>query len=168
MALRTLKICRSISFSDGYVAFECIQTEREAQYSRSKMSLVAYDSSDEGSESEESEPTAPVATNDADNDATEAVAVQINSKLSLPAPRVSQSTNDEEDESDGAEHNFQQFLDTLPKPRDTISTENAEEVEDDILLKRETEGQILKPAKRQTVRISVPSLSEVYMHLNLC
>jgi len=129
------------------------------------MSLVAYDSSDEDSENEESEPAEPRAANNTANAATK-VTVQINSKLSLPAPRiVSQSTNneeeeEEEEESDGAERNFQQFLDTLPKPRDPTSVENIEEMEDDILLKKETKSQIPKPAKKQTVRISVPSLSE--------
>lgn len=140
------------------------------------MSLVAYDSSDEGSENEESEPVEPrAASNTANdvNDATEVITVQINSKLSLPAPRiVSQSTNDEEEEekeeSDGAERNFQQFLDTLPKPRDPTSAENIEEVEDDILLKKETKSQILKPAKKQTVKIAVPSLSEVYARIYVC
>lgn len=131
------------------------------------MSLVAYDSSDEGSENEESELAMPVATNDTDNDVTETVAVQISSKLSLPTPRVSQGTYDEEDESDGVESNFQQFLDTLPKPRDPTSAGNVEieEVEDDILLKKETESRIPKSAKKQTVRISVPSLSEVCLHI---
>lgn len=145
--------------------FECRQAEVREAYSRTKMSLVAYDSSDEGSENEESEPVVPIAANDADNDVIEPVAVQINSKLSLPAPRIPQNANEEEDESDGGEHNFQQFLDTLPKPRDPTSTENVEEVEDDILLKKETEGRIPKPAKRHTVRIPVPSLSEVCVHV---
>lgn len=122
------------------------------------MSLVAYDSSDEGSENEESEPAKLNAVNNTDNDA-EAVTVQITSKLSLPAPKiVSHSINDEEVENDSTGCNFQQFLDTLPKPRKFTSVENIEEVEDDILLKKES--QIPKPAKKQTVRISVPSLSE--------
>lgn len=127
------------------------------------MSLVAYDSSDEGSENEEDEPAVPIAANDTDNDATEAVIVQISSKLYLPAPRVvSQSTSDEEEEeNDGTGRNFQQFLNALPKPRDPISAGNVEEMEDDILLKKEMENQVPKSAKKQTVRISVPSLSEV-------
>ncbi|XP_077279019.1 uncharacterized protein LOC143906447 [Temnothorax americanus] len=125
------------------------------------MSLVAYDSSDEGSENEDNEPAEPIAANDADNDATEAVTVQISSKLSLPAPRVTlQDTNDEEEEKKESDGNFQQFLDTLPKPRDPTFTGKVEEMEDDILLKKETKGQVPKPAKKQTVRISVPSLSE--------
>jgi len=126
------------------------------------MSLVAYDSSDEGSENEENESAEPVVVND--NDATETVTVQISSKLSLPAPRVvSRTIDDEEEESDDTERNFQQFLDTLPKPKDPTSVGNIEEVEDDILLKKETKSDIPKPAKRQTVKISVPSLSEVYI-----
>ncbi|XP_012542487.1 proline-rich protein PRCC [Monomorium pharaonis] len=129
------------------------------------MSLVAYGSSDEGSENEEDEPTKPIiANNDTNNDTTEAVAMQINTKLSLPAPRVvQQSTHneDEEEENDGiVQHNFQCFLSALPKPRDPTSTGNVEEVEDDILLKKETKSQIPQPAKRQTVKISVPSLSD--------
>lgn len=129
------------------------------------MSLVAYDSSDEGSENEENESTEPVVN---DNDATETVTVRISSKLSLPAPRVvSRSTDDEEEENDDTEHNFQQFLDTLPRPKDPTSVGNIEEVEDDILLKKETKSEILKPAKKQTVKISVPSLSEVYIFRSL-
>ncbi|KAL6266618.1 hypothetical protein P5V15_003463 [Pogonomyrmex californicus] len=125
------------------------------------MSLVAYDSSDEGSENEDNEPAVAVAVNDVNKDATEAITVQINAKLSLPAPRmISQITNDEEEDNNSAEPNFIQLLSTLPKPRDPISMENIEEVEDDILLKKETESQIPKPAKKQTVKISVPSLSE--------
>lgn len=130
------------------------------------MSLVAYDSSDEDLENEKNEPAEPIAANDTDNDATEAVIMQISSKLSLPAPKVvSQSTNDEEEENDGSERNFKQFLDTLPKPKDPTSVASVEEVEDDILLKKEMKSQIPKPAKKQTVKISVPSLSEVYMHI---
>lgn len=132
------------------------------------MSLVAYDSSDEGSENEENESAEPIVANDTDNDATETVIVQISSKLSLPAPRVvSQSTDDDEEESDDTEGNFQQFLDTLPKPKDPTSVGNIEEVEDDILLKKEMKSEILKPAKKQTVKISVPSLSEVYIYSDL-
>ncbi|KYQ52021.1 Proline-rich protein PRCC [Trachymyrmex zeteki] len=124
------------------------------------MSLVAYDSSDESSENEDSEAAESNTVNDSDNDATEAVTVQISSKLSLPAPKVvSHSTNIEE-ENDDVEHNLQQFLDTLPKPRGSTSMGNVEEVEDDILLKKETESQIPKPAKKQIVKISVPSLLE--------
>lgn len=130
------------------------------------MSLVAYDSSDEGSENEEGESAEPIVANDTNNDATEAVIVQISTKLSLPAPKVvSQSTNDEEEENDGSERNFKQFLDTLPKPKDPTFVANVEEVDDDILLKKETKSQIPKPAKKQTVRISVPSLSEVCMNI---
>ncbi|XP_011165569.2 proline-rich protein PRCC [Solenopsis invicta] len=129
------------------------------------MSLVAYDSSDEDSENEEGESVEPTTTNNTNNDTTEAVIVQISSKLSLPAPRViSQSTNDdeedEEDKDDSTGTNFQQFLNTLPKPKDPISTSNIEEVEDDILLKKVTKSQVPKSAKKQTVKISVPSLSE--------
>ncbi|XP_011640870.1 proline-rich protein PRCC [Pogonomyrmex barbatus] len=125
------------------------------------MSLVAYDSSDEGSENEDNELAVAVAVNDVNKDATEAITVQINAKLSLPAPRmISQITNDEEEDNNNAEPNFVQLLSTLPKPRDPISMENIEEVEDDILLKKETESQIPKPAKKQTVKISVPSLLE--------
>ncbi|KYN17306.1 PREDICTED: proline-rich protein PRCC [Trachymyrmex cornetzi] len=121
------------------------------------MSLVAYDSSDESSENEESEAAESNAVN---NDATEAVTVQINSKLSLPAPKVASHSTNIEEENDDVEHNLQQFLDTLPKPRDSIFMGNVEEVEDDILLKKETESQISKSAKKQIVRISVPSLLE--------
>ncbi|XP_012063351.1 PREDICTED: proline-rich protein PRCC [Atta cephalotes] len=127
------------------------------------MSLVAYDSSDESSENEENEAAESNTVNDTNNDTTEVVTIQISSKLSLPAPKVvhivSHNTNIEE-ENDEAEHNLQQFLDTLPKPRDSIFMGNVEEVEDDILLKKETENQISKPAKKQIVRISVPSLLE--------
>ncbi|XP_018392570.1 PREDICTED: proline-rich protein PRCC isoform X2 [Cyphomyrmex costatus] len=124
------------------------------------MSLVAYDSSDENSENEESEVGESNIVNDTDNDTTEAVTVQISTKLSLPAPKVvSHSTNDEE-ENDDADHNLQQLLNTLPKPRDSTSIGKVEEVDDDILLKKETENQVLKPAKKQIVKISVPSLLE--------
>lgn len=129
------------------------------------MSLVAYDSSDEGSENEESEPVEPSAANDTDTDATEAVTVHINSKLSLPAPKVVPHSTSDEEENDDAEGNFQEFLDTLPKPKDPTSVGNVEEAEDDILLKKETESQIPKPPRRQTVKISVPSLSEVCIRI---
>ncbi|KAL0134545.1 hypothetical protein PUN28_001376 [Cardiocondyla obscurior] len=123
------------------------------------MSLVAYDTSDEGSENEESESAEPVAANDTDNDAAKTITVQINSKLSLPAPKVvSQNKNVEVEENDSTESNFQ--LDMLPKPKDLTSTSNFEEEVDEILLKKETERQIPKPVKKQTVKISVPSLSE--------
>jgi len=132
------------------------------------MSLVAYDSSDESSENEENEAAESNTVNDTNNDATETVIIQISSKLSLPAPKVvhivSHNTNIEE-ENDEAEHNLQQFLDTLPKPRDSIFMGNVEEIEDDILLKKETESQISKPAKKQIVRISVPSLLEVCIYI---
>ncbi|EGI57539.1 PREDICTED: proline-rich protein PRCC [Acromyrmex echinatior] len=124
------------------------------------MSLVAYDSSDESSENGESEAAESNTVNNTDNDATEAVTVQISSKLSLPAPKIVSHSINVEEENDDAEHNLQQFLDTLPKPRDSIFMGNVEEVEDDILLKKETESQISKPAKKQIVRISVPSLLE--------
>jgi len=132
------------------------------------MSLVAYDSSDEGSENEESK-SAESTINDMNSDATEAVIVQISSKLLLPAPRVvSHNMNDEEEEDDDTKHNFQQFLDMLPKPRDSSSVGNIEEMEDDILLKKETENQVPKSTKKQTVRISVPSLSEVCTRVYVC
>ncbi|KAG5310255.1 PRCC protein, partial [Pseudoatta argentina] len=124
------------------------------------MSLVAYDSSDESSENEESEAAESNTVNNTDNNAIEAVTVQISSKLSLPAPKIVSHSINVEEENDDAEHNLQQFLDTLPKPRDSIFMGNVEEVEDDILLKKETESQISKPAKKQIVRISVPSLLE--------
>lgn len=87
------------------------------------MSLVAYDSSDEGSENEE-------------------------------------KFKDEEEENDNAEHNMKDLLNMLPKPRSSSSTKTIEENEDEILLKNKTENQVIKPTKKQTVKISVPSLSE--------
>lgn len=49
----------------------------------------------------------------------------------------------------------------LPKPRNSSSLKDIEENEDDILLKNKTESQFIKPTKKQTVKISVPFLSEV-------
>ncbi|KAG5340310.1 PRCC protein, partial [Acromyrmex heyeri] len=105
------------------------------------MSLVAYDSSDESSENEESEAAESNIVNNTDNDATEAVTVQISSKLSLPAPKIVSHSINVEEENDDAEHNLQQFLDTLPKPRDSIFMGNVEEFKD---LEEESEE---KPAK---------------------
>lgn len=120
------------------------------------MSLVAYDSSDEGSENEGNESaTTIVATNDADNDVTEAITLQTSSKLSLPAPKA-QNMNEEEEISDTGD--FKQFLDKLPKPRGLSTRGDIEE--DDIPLKKEMGGQTVKPPKKQTVKITVPSLSE--------
>ncbi|EFN62912.1 Proline-rich protein PRCC [Camponotus floridanus] len=85
------------------------------------MSLVAYDSSDEGSENEE---------------------------------------EDEEEKSNDAEHNVKDLLNTLPKPRHVNSAKDVEENDDDILLKNKMENQFIKPTKKQTVKISIPSLSE--------
>ncbi|CAL1688333.1 unnamed protein product [Lasius platythorax] len=87
------------------------------------MSLVAYDSSDEGSENEE-------------------------------------KFKDEEGENGDAEHNVTDLLNMLPRPRNSSSAKTIEENEDDILLKNKTENQFIKPAKKQRVKISVPSLSE--------
>lgn len=128
------------------------------------MSLVAYDNSDsdEGSENEESERTINDANDDTDDGATEITTLHTSSKLSLPAPRMfSQSTkNDEEEESDDTGH-LKYSLGALPKPADFNSATNIVEEDDDIPLKREMKSQPAKPAKKQTVKITVPSLSEV-------
>lgn len=67
---------------------------------------------------------------------------------------------DEEEENDHTEHNVKDLLNMLPKPRSSNSAKTIEENEDDILLKNKKENQIIKPTKKQTVKISVPSLSE--------
>ncbi|XP_029156314.1 LOW QUALITY PROTEIN: uncharacterized protein LOC114929092 [Nylanderia fulva] len=85
------------------------------------MSLVAYDSSDEGSENEE-------------------------------------KFKDEEEETDNAEQDVKDLLNMIPRPKNSSSAKAIKENEDDILLKN-----LLKtanPTKKQTVKISVPSLSE--------
>ncbi|XP_072752330.1 uncharacterized protein [Anoplolepis gracilipes] len=66
----------------------------------------------------------------------------------------------EKEESDTTEANVKNLLNTLPKPRNASSANNVEDTEDAILLKNKTKNQFIKPAKKQTVKISVPSLSE--------
>ncbi|XP_011136491.2 proline-rich protein PRCC [Harpegnathos saltator] len=123
------------------------------------MSLVAYDSSDEGSENEENESMETIIANN-NNDGMKNITVQANSRLSLPAPKVVSSTNDEEEKEENTlEENFRNFLDMLPKPKDSNSAGNIEE-NDDILLKKEVENKVIKSAKKQTVKITVPSLLE--------
>ncbi|XP_014477820.1 PREDICTED: proline-rich protein PRCC [Dinoponera quadriceps] len=125
------------------------------------MSLVVYDSSDEGSENEEHESAGTIVANNTNNNAIEVITVQTNSKLALPAPKmILESTNDEKKKVEENTVNFKNFLSTLPKPKDLNSAGNVEE-DDDILLKKETENcQGAKPTKKQTVKITVPSLSE--------
>ncbi|EFN86462.1 Proline-rich protein PRCC [Harpegnathos saltator] len=124
------------------------------------MSLVAYDSSDEGSENEENESMETIIANN-NNDGMKNITVQANSRLSLPAPKVVSSTNDEEEKEENTlEENFRNFLDMLPKPKDSNSAGNIEE-NDDILLKKEVENKVIKSAKKQTVKITVPSLLEI-------
>ncbi|XP_020298316.1 uncharacterized protein LOC109862636 [Pseudomyrmex gracilis] len=125
------------------------------------MSLVAYESSDESSENEENEKSEEtLAANNANNDANKTVTVRTNVKLSLPAPKtVLQETNDEELENVES-GSFQHFLDLLPKPKVSNSVAQIVEEDDDIVVKKEIKSQIVKPAKKQTVKISVPSLSE--------
>ncbi|XP_050463626.1 proline-rich protein PRCC [Cataglyphis hispanica] len=67
---------------------------------------------------------------------------------------------DEKEENDDTEHNVKDLLNMLPKPRNLSSAKNIKENEDDILLQNKTENQFIKPTKKQTVKISVPSLSE--------
>ncbi|XP_029675046.1 uncharacterized protein LOC115242686 [Formica exsecta] len=67
---------------------------------------------------------------------------------------------DEKEENDAIEHNMKDLFNMLPKPRNSSSLKDIEENEDDILLKNKTESQFIKPTKKQTVKISVPSLSE--------
>lgn len=119
------------------------------------LSLVAYDSSDEENEGNESASTAET------DDTTETVTLQTDSKLVLSAPRAtSHSTNDKEKQIDESNtKDFKHFLNVLPKPKSFDSTENGEE-DDEILLKKETKHQSVKPVKKQTIRIAVPSLSE--------
>lgn len=128
-----------------------------------EMSLVAYDSSDEGSGNEEDESAGSTIANNANNNATE---VTTNLKLSLPAPKVvSESTNDEKEEEEENTGNFENFFGMLPKPKDLNSSGSIEE-DDEILLKKETENRpIVKPVKKQTVKITVPSLSEVNVYV---
>lgn len=123
---------------------------------------MAYESSDESSENEENESEKALAANNVNNDANKIVTVQKNVKLSLPAPKtVLQETNDEavENVESGS---FKHFLDLLPKPK--VSNSEAQIVEEDddiVIMKKEIKSQSVKPAKKQTVKISVPSLSEV-------
>ncbi|XP_070164721.1 proline-rich protein PRCC [Polyergus mexicanus] len=67
---------------------------------------------------------------------------------------------DKKEENDDTEHNMKDLLNMLPKPINSSSVKDIEENEDDILLKNKTENQFKKPTKKQTVKISVPSLSE--------
>ncbi|XP_012217660.2 proline-rich protein PRCC [Linepithema humile] len=128
------------------------------------MSLVAYDSSDEGSENEENETEKEtIVANERNDDTIETIIVQTNSKLSLPSPKViTLSKKDEEEEGSNAKtfETFENFFDMLPKPESLNSTENLEEDNNDVLLKKKTETRAVKPVKKQTVKISVPSLSE--------
>lgn len=127
------------------------------------MSLVAYDSSDEGSENEENETEKETTlANDGNDDITmETIIVQTHSKLSLPSPKIiPPSMKDEEEEGSNAK-SFEYFFDMLPKPESLKSVKNFEEDNNDALLKKKTDTQTIKPIKKQTVKISVPSLSEV-------
>lgn len=128
------------------------------------MSLVAYDSSDEGSENEENEAEKEtVVANDRNDDPieTHTIIAHTNLKLSLPSPKViSESMKDEEEEDNSDTKTFEHFFDMLPKPESLNSTKNLKEDNDDVLLKKKIETQATKPVKKQTVKISVPSLSE--------
>lgn len=129
------------------------------------MSLVAYGSSDEESENEENEveKETVVANDDTNEDTMETIVLHTTSKLSLPSPKViSQNTKDEEEE-EGDTKTFEHFFDMLPKPESLKSVKNLEEDNDDVLLKKKIETQTIKSVKKQTVKISVPSLSEVYI-----
>jgi len=126
------------------------------------LSLVAYDSSDEESENEETESAGTIIASNANNDTVETLTLQTDSKLSA-AKVVSYDIKDKEnkeEKSSDTEDFDKHFLSTLPKPKGFVSIENVEE-NDDILLKKETKCQAIKPAKKQTIKISVPSLSEV-------
>lgn len=123
------------------------------------MSLVAYESSDESSENEENETAeTTIGNNNNTLEVTTVQTVQTDLKF-LPVPKVvSESTNDEEEKEDT--RNFRNFLGMLPKPKDLNSEKNTEE-NDEILLKKESLNHITKPIKRQIIKITVPSLSEV-------
>lgn len=120
------------------------------------MSLVAYDSSDEGSENEEK---VPIST---EKHRKYKLLSKITFILLCNKPH---QFKDEEEENDNAEHNMKDLLNMLPKPRSSSSTKTIEENEDEILLKNKTENQVIKPTKKQTVKISVPSLSEVWIYI---
>ncbi|EZA60725.1 hypothetical protein DMN91_002141 [Ooceraea biroi] len=126
------------------------------------LSLVAYDNSDEDSENEENESASTIIASKADDKAIETVTVQTDSKLLLSAPEaISHGTNDREEEEKESNNtkDFKDFLTVLPKPKSFNCMENIEE-SDDILLKKERKYQSAKPAKKQTIKITVPSLSE--------
>jgi len=117
---------------------------------------VAYDSSDEEFENEEIEPADTIIASKTNS------TLQTDSKLYAPkvVPCDINDKKNEEEKSSDMEDFDKHFLDTLPKPKGFDSIENIEET-DDILLKKATKCQATKPTKKQTIKITVPSLSEV-------
>lgn len=127
------------------------------------MSLVAYDSSDGDSDNENTPET--ITANNTDNNTSAIISMQTTSKLSLPTPKtVSQDVENENEENSNIEE-LKNLLGTLPKCRDSKSAENIEE-DNDIPLKTEIESNSTKYPKKRTVKITIPSLSEVRLNFS--